>query len=276
MSQVVARGGDGPAGSVRWTSAVAATAPLGSSMVVLHHVSKAYHRDAEPAVLEDCSLTIDAGAFAAVLGVSGSGKTTLLNLIGGLDAADSGKIIVAGQALTGATRAELTAFRRRSVGFVFQFYNLLPTLTAVENVELGIELLGLGARETRKRALTYLDLVGLSALAARFPSQLSGGQQQRVAIARALAKKPAVLLADEPTGNLDVAAADEVVEQLQALQRQIGTTVVMATHNHRIAGIADVAMHIVGGHVQTMSVDRQGATSASTDLLEPRSQRTER
>ena len=233
-------------------------------MIELRRVSKVYRAGAiESQVLQDCSLTIDAGCFAVLFGVSGSGKTSLLNIIGGLDTPSAGDVVVAGNALGRASRAELTRFRRRTVGFVFQFYNLLPTLTAIENVEVAVELLGLGRRATRQRAAYYLERLGLGTYADRFPAQLSGGQQQRVAIARALAKEPALVLADEPTGNLDARAAADVIERLQHLQRETGTTVVVATHNADVADVANVVLRIVDGRLH--QVARPGAPLAGAE-----------
>src|SRR5512146_1743359 len=186
---------------------------MSSPLVSLERVRKAYGSGAaRQVVLDDFSLELEAGEFAVVLGPSGCGKTTLLNLIGGLDQPDAGRVRSCGLNLTAANRAELTAYRARSVGFVFQFYNLLPTLTVLENVEAGVRVAGVERGEAHESASALLSRVGLGALGDRFPSQLSGGEQQRVAIARALAKRPPLLLAAEPTGNLDEETAAGVLE----------------------------------------------------------------
>jgi putative ABC transport system ATP-binding protein len=206
------------------------------SLVSLESVSKSYGGGAgQQLVLDDLSLEMEAGEFVVVLGPSGCGKTTLLNLIGGLDTADSGRVRACGVDLTGAGRAELTAYRARSVGFVFQFYNLLPTLTAQENVEAGVRVAGVDRESARQSARSLLERVGLGSMGGRFPSQLSGGEQQRVAIARALAKEPQLLLADEPTGNLDEETAGGVLELMQELNQATGTTFVVVSHNPVLA-----------------------------------------
>jgi putative ABC transport system ATP-binding protein len=222
----------------------------GSPAVELRDVWKRYDGGVESDVLRGCSLTIAPGAFVALFGVSGSGKTTLLNLLGGLDSPTRGTVAVAGHDLTRLSRGGLTEFRRGVVGFVFQFYNLLPTLTALENVEAAAELRGPRGAAVRRRAHEELARVGLAAKAHRFPAELSGGEQQRVAIARALAKDPTVLLADEPTGNLDAAAKVTVTDLLRQVQRERGTTVVVATHDPRIADVADRVIRIVEGRVE--------------------------
>ncbi len=184
-----------------------------------------------------------------MLGPSGCGKTTLLNLIGGLDTPDSGAVRACGVDLGRATRAELTAYRARSVGFVFQFYNLLPTLTARENVEAGVRVAGADREAAREAADELLGRVGLGALAERFPSQLSGGEQQRVAIARALAKRPPLLLADEPTGNLDEATAAGVLELMAELNQATGAAFVVVTHNPELARAGPRVVRLSHGRV---------------------------
>jgi putative ABC transport system ATP-binding protein len=205
-------------------------------LVSLENVGKSYGSGGgRQLVLDDLSLEMEAGEFVVVLGPSGCGKTTLLNLIGGLDTADSGRVRACGVDLTGASRPELTAYRARSVGFVFQFYNLLPTLTAQENVEAGVRVAGVDRESARESARTLLAQVGLGSMGDRFPSQLSGGEQQRVAIARALAKRPPLLLADEPTGNLDEETAAGVLDLMQELNEATGTTFVVVSHNPLLA-----------------------------------------
>jgi putative ABC transport system ATP-binding protein len=221
-----------------------------SPSLELRDVWKRYDAGVEADVLRGCSLAIAPGTFVALFGVSGSGKTTLLNLMGGLDSPTRGTVTVAGHDLTRLSRGGLAEFRRSVVGFVFQFYNLLPTLTALENVEAAAELRGLGGAAVRRRASEELGRVGLAAKASRFPAELSGGEQQRVAIARALAKDPSILLADEPTGNLDVGAKAAVTDLLRQVQRERRTTVLVATHDPRIADVADRVVRIVEGRIE--------------------------
>jgi ABC-type lipoprotein export system ATPase subunit len=190
-------------------------------------------------ILRSVDLVVRAGELYAVVGPSGSGKTTLLNLMGAMDTPTAGSVEVLGRDLTRLDEAGRTAFRRDHLGFVFQFYNLLPTLTAFENVQLALELQSRPAADTRRRAQDALAAVGLSALQGRFPAELSGGEQQRVAIARALAKSPALILADEPTGNLDRGTARGVMELMQRLSRELGATIVMVTHDDELSGQAD-------------------------------------
>jgi len=200
-------------------------------------------------VLSGVDLEIYRGDFVVIFGVSGSGKTTLLNLIGAIDTADEGSVRLDGLELVGASRAQLINARRVKIGYVFQFYNLIPTLTAIENVEMALELLEIDRSEINGRAAKYLERVGLSDLAQKYPDQLSGGEQQRVAIARALAKEPAVVLADEPTGNLDEHTASGVVDLMQDLNRATGITFVIATHNRELANVATRVFHITDGRL---------------------------
>jgi putative ABC transport system ATP-binding protein len=200
-------------------------------------------------VLEDVSLQIRQGEWVVILGVSGSGKTTLLNLIGALDRPDSGKVIVDGEEISHLNRWERTDFRRRKVGFIFQFYNLIPTLTAQENVETVLELIGIRGEVLHARARGYLEAVGLHGKEEKFPSQLSGGEQQRVAIARALAKEPSLVLADEPTGNLDERTSNQVIDLMSELKRRTGTTFVIVTHNRKLGEIADRVVELHLGRV---------------------------
>ncbi|MBV8929036.1 MAG: ABC transporter ATP-binding protein [Mycobacteriaceae bacterium] len=209
-------------------------------------VSKTYGEGAAAVhALRDVDLDIPAGQLVAILGPSGSGKTTLLNVIGGIESADHGTVVVAGQDISGRRPRDLGAFRRAHVGFVFQFFNLVPTLTAHENVEVVIELTGRG---DRARVPGLLAAVGLSDRAGHFPAQLSGGEQQRVAIARALATDPDLLLADEPAGALDVATGRRVLELLQQAGRA-GRGVIMVTHNEAAAEIADHVMRMRDGAI---------------------------
>jgi putative ABC transport system ATP-binding protein len=197
---------------------------------------KSYQRDSlEIPVLRNISLEISEGDFLAFMGPSGSGKTTLLNLIAGIDKPTSGSILVAGTDITQLSETELAVWRSHHVGFIFQFYNLIPVLTALENVELPLILTPLSRRERRRHAETALQVVGLGDRMHHFPRQLSGGQEQRVAIARAIATDPAILVADEPTGDLDKASAEEVLELMHRLNRELNKTILMVTHDPRAA-----------------------------------------
>jgi putative ABC transport system ATP-binding protein len=211
----------------------------------LSRVSKVYRMgEVEVVALREVDLEIAAGEFVVVLGPSGSGKTTLLNLVGGIDTPTLGAVTVAGQRLSGMSEDELTLYRRRYVGFIFQFFNLIPTLTALENVELVEELIGDGRGSQR-----VLEEVGLAERARHFPSELSGGEQQRVAIARALVKNPQVLLADEPTGNLDTETGRQILDLMRRVNREQGRTILIVTHNSAIAQIADRSLHLRSGEV---------------------------
>src|SRR5512133_1931745 len=200
--------------------------------------------------LNNLSLDIEQGEFVVVLGPSGSGKTTFLNILGGLERADSGEIVVGGEAVNQMNEDTLTSYRRRKVGFVFQFFNLLPTLTALENVALTAEMAKDGYDPQ-----TILERVKLGDRAEHYPGQLSGGQQQRVAIARSLAKKPALVLADEPTGSLDIETGVDVLEVMRDLNREIGQTIVLVTHNAAIAQIADRVVHVSNGAVHKVETN---------------------
>ena len=197
-------------------------------------------------VLSNCDLCVRNGEFVVVVGRSGSGKSTLLNLIGGLEQPTDGTIKVSGNSLTNLNEEELSRLRRQKLGFVFQFFNLIPTLTALENIRLPMALNRINKKETIERALSLLEEFGLSGFDQRFPEELSGGEQQRVAIARALAHKPDIILADEPTGNLDLDTANEVLELLNRTCRQRGTTLIMATHSKEVIGLADRVFSIHG------------------------------
>jgi len=219
-------------------------------MIVLKHVSRVYPSPAgELHALRDISLEIEPLAFAAVTGPSGCGKSTLLNLLGGLDQPTSGEITVDGLALHGANDTDLTAYRRGRLGIVFQFFNLLPAMTARENVELPLLLRGDSTRTARQEALQMLELVGLSPRAEAFPHQMSGGEMQRAAIARALVHRPALLLADEPTGNLDSANAARVLELFQKIASQRLATLIIVTHSTEAAAVADRQIRMMDGRL---------------------------
>jgi len=207
-----------------------------SSAISLRQVVKHYRRGKESVeVLHGLSLEIPAGEFVSLVGPSGSGKTTILNLIGGLDHADSGEVIVGGEHLESLSGGQLTKWRGGHVGFVFQFYNLMPMLSAESNVELPLLLTKLSKDERRRRVAVALEIVGLKDRASHKPGEMSGGQQQRVGIARAIVADPAILLCDEPTGDLDRNSADEILALLQQLNRQQNKTIVMVTHDPKAA-----------------------------------------
>ncbi len=223
-----------------------------SELIRCRNVCKDYVRGAQSVmVLRNVDLSVDEGAFIALMGPSGSGKTTLLNLIGGLDAPTSGEIEVDGLRLDSVGAKSLARWRARSVGFVFQFYNLLPVLNARRNVELPLLLTGLSRSERRKNANLALDIVGLGDRGGHKPGELSGGQQQRVAIARALVSDPCLLVCDEPTGDLDRTTADEILALLQTLHRELGKTIVMVTHDPKAAQHAEHALHMDKGKLVT-------------------------
>ncbi len=216
--------------------------------VEVRNVVKVYRRDAEEVrVLDGLSLSIPDGSFVALMGPSGSGKTTLLNLIGGVDQPTSGDLDVAGTNIARMKGADLARWRSASIGYIFQLYNLIPVLTALENVELPLLLVKMSAAERRKRAETALKLVGLGDRLKHYPRQLSGGQEQRVAIARAFVSDPKVLLADEPTGDLDRKSAEEVLQLLERLNREFKKTIVMVTHDPHAAERASSRYHLDKG-----------------------------
>ncbi len=225
--------------------------PQGTAIFVAKSLAKTYQMgEVTVTALVDVDLTIYKGEFIVLLGPSGSGKSTLLNILGGLDSPSSGSAQFAEQDLTAATETELTAYRREHVGFVFQFYNLIPSLTVRENVELVTDI-----ATNAMPALEALSLVGLAERVDHFPSQLSGGEQQRVAIARAIVKRPDVLLCDEPTGALDYVTGKLVLEVIANINRDLGTTAVVITHNAAIAGMADRVFYLGEGRVQRIEVN---------------------
>ena len=213
--------------------------------------------EVEVQALRCVDLDLYAGEFVVLLGASGSGKSTLLNILGGLDAPSAGEVVWLDHPLTGASDEALTQFRREHVGFVFQFYNLIPSLTALENVALVTEI-----AERPMRPEEALALVGLSERLDHFPAQLSGGEQQRVAIARAIAKRPDVLLCDEPTGALDFATGRLVLEVLERVNRELGTTTAVITHNAAIARMADRVIHLSSGRIASVDVNARRAAPA--------------
>jgi putative ABC transport system ATP-binding protein len=219
-------------------------------VIEFHRVTKSYFREKqEVPVLRDFSLLIPAGKFLAIMGPSGSGKTTILNLIAGLDHPTQGTIRAAGMEVSHRRESVLAGWRARHIGFVFQFYNLIPVLTAAENVELPLLLSSLTKRERFKHVQAALDLVGLSDRMHHYPRQLSGGQEQRVGIARAIVSDPTILLADEPTGNLDRDAAQAVMTLFQRLHQELNKTILMVTHDPRTADHAQETLHFDKGKV---------------------------
>ena len=220
------------------------------AVVTVRDVHKSYVKGKEKVeVLHGLDLDVSRGDFLALMGPSGSGKTTLLNLIGGLDHATSGTVTVAGQSLESLSSNALAAWRAREIGFVFQFYNLLPVLTAARNVEVPLLLTHLKKAERRRHVDAALSVVGLTDRADHYPRELSGGQEQRVAIARAIASDPTLLLCDEPTGDLDRKTADEILGLLQDLNEEHGKTVIMVTHDPRAAGFARRTVHLDKGRL---------------------------
>ena len=228
----------------------------GTSLIRVRNLDKKYRRGGEDIhVLQGLNLDVEAGDFVAFMGPSGSGKTTLLNLLGGLDVPTSGSVSVAGDEITAMSGGKLAAWRSRHVGFIFQMYNLIPVLTAFQNVELPLLLTKLSKAQRRKHVETALALVGLADRMQHYPRQLSGGQEQRVAIARAIVTDPTFLLADEPTGDLDRKSAEEIMELIERLVKEHGKTVLMVTHDPRAAERAHAVLHLDKGAL----VEAQGA-----------------
>lgn len=221
-----------------------------NGFVQVDSVYKSYYRDKlEIPVLRNVSLSIPEGRFVALMGPSGSGKTTLLNLIAGIDRVSAGSIIVGGEDVSRLSDSQMATWRSRHIGFVFQFYNLMPVLTAFENVELPLLLTRLSKSERRKQVETALGIVGLGDRMKHYPSQLSGGQEQRVAIARALVTDPDLILADEPTGDLDKQSAESIMDLLSRLNKEFKKTIVMVTHDPRAAQAADTIQQLDKGEL---------------------------
>ena len=221
------------------------------NLACLRGVSRTYQKGKEKVeVLHDLDLDIPQGDFVAIMGPSGSGKTTLLNLLGGLDKPSAGSVKVGDAELSSMSNSQLSDWRSTNVGFIFQFYNLLPVLSALRNVELPLLLTKFNSKERMKRAAIALDIVGLADRAKHYPRELSGGQEQRVAIARAIVSDPSLLLCDEPTGDLDRETADEILKLLQALNRNHGKTIVMVTHDAQAASYAKRTLHCDKGTLE--------------------------
>lgn len=221
-------------------------------LITLSHVHKRYRRGGQSVpVLQDLSLTVNAGDFVALMGPSGSGKSTLLNLIAGIDRPDSGEILIGGQNIATLSEAALARWRAQHVGFVFQFYNLIPVLTAYENVALPLQLTGASSVEKHRRVTQALTQVGLADRMDHRPNELSGGQQQRVAIARALITNPDIIVADEPTGDLDRQSAEDILGMLERLNQDMGKTILMVTHDPKAAGHARSVLHLEKGQLES-------------------------
>jgi putative ABC transport system ATP-binding protein len=227
-------------------------------LVELQGISKSYREgERDRAVLKGASLSIARGEWLFLLGRSGSGKSTLLNLLSGIDLPDQGEVLVSGSPINRLSERERTLFRRAKIGFIFQSYNLIPTLTVAENLLLPLELIGALTRSRRQEGLALLDQVGLADRAGSYPDRLSGGEQQRVAIARALIHRPLLVLADEPTGNLDAETGREVLDLFERLLRPAGTTLVLVTHSGEVARLADRLVSIKEGHLVPTSLNSE-------------------
>ena len=221
------------------------------AFIELRNVSKIYHMgEVEIKALDDISFSIEKGEFVVVLGASGAGKTTILNILGGMDTASKGEIIIDGEDIAGYSEKELTEYRRFDIGFVFQFYNLVQNLTAKENVDLALQI-----SKDPMDSKTVLNMVGLRNRMNNFPSQLSGGEQQRVAIARAVAKNPKLLLCDEPTGALDYVTGKQVLKVLEDMNREHGMTVVMITHNGALADMGGKIIRVRSGQIESVEIN---------------------
>ena len=229
---------------------------MSDALYHLTDLSKRYTRGRETiTIFSDLTMEIAPGDFISIMGPSGSGKTTLLNLLGGIDRPSSGTVVCDGVRIDNMNQGKLAKWRAANVGFIFQFYNLMPTLSAAQNVELPLLLTKLSGKERKRRVQTALDIVKLSDRAGHYPRQLSGGQQQRVAIARAIVADPQVLLCDEPTGDLDRETADQILETLQLLNRELGKTIVMVTHDPAAAKYAERELHLDKGRF----LEKEGA-----------------
>jgi putative ABC transport system ATP-binding protein len=225
-------------------------------LIEVHHLTKTYHKgDQEISPLQDADLAIDQGEFVSLMGASGSGKSTLLNLLAGIDRPTSGEVIIAGTAIHSLSRTRLADWRAANIGYIFQMHNLIPVLTAYENVELPLLLLPMNRAERRRRTEIALEAVGLVDRATHYPRQLSGGQEQRVGIARAIVANPTLVVADEPTGDLDAETSGQVLELLKRLNEELGTTLLMVTHDANAAAMAGRRLQLEGGKL----LEREGA-----------------
>ncbi len=231
-------------------------------LIAIRHLTKIYRRGVEEIpVLQDLSLEVPEGEYLALMGPSGSGKTTLLNLIAGIDSPSRGEILVAGREISRLSQTELARWRANTVGFIFQLYNLIPVLTAFENVELPLLLTHLTRKERREHVGTALSIVGLADRMDHYPRQLSGGQEQRVAIARAIVTDPRLLVADEPTGDLDAKSGEEILTLMNRLNKEFGKTIVMVTHDPKAAGHAHRMVHLEKGVLVESAAGRAAGES---------------
>ena len=232
---------------------------MAEPLIQIEGVSKVYRRDKlEIPVLDHINLKVPQGEFVALMGPSGSGKTTLLNLIAGIDQATSGRIVIGGRDISTISQSELARWRSHTIGFIFQLYNLIPVLTAFENVELPLLLTKLNKKERRKHVETALSIVSLTDRMDHYPRQLSGGQEQRVAIARAIVSDPAILVADEPTGDLDAKSAEEILVLLNRLNEEFSKTIVMVTHDPKAASRAHRMVHLDKGVLHAEELTETG------------------
>jgi putative ABC transport system ATP-binding protein len=231
----------------------------GEALLVLEHVTRTYADHVRVQAVDDVSLTLARGAFAALAGPSGSGKTTLLNLVGGLDRPDEGRIWIGGAEVSAMPAAEVAGFRLARVGFVFQAFNLFPVLTVLENVEFVAALQGMAPAVRHRRAEELLSVVGLKGLDRKRPNELSGGQQQRVAVARAILSEPEIVLADEPTANLDTGNAEHLLDVMERLNREKGVTFLFSTHDPRVMARAERVIHLRDGRIDRNEEHPRGA-----------------
>jgi putative ABC transport system ATP-binding protein len=237
---------------------------MSETLISIDHVEKVYRRDQILIpVLEDINLKVPKGEFVALMGPSGSGKTTLLNLIAGIDTPTRGRIVIGGMDIATMSQTALAAWRSKSVGFIFQLYNLLPVLSAFENVELPLLLTNLSRKKRREHVETALKIVNLGDRMSHYPRQLSGGQEQRVAIARAIVSDPTILVADEPTGDLDAKSGDEILELLRRLNEEFGKTIVMVTHDPKAAARAHRMIHLDKGILHADELTETGTMRLS-------------
>ncbi len=230
------------------TTGASTSTASGKVLVEIKDLAKAYQRDTQRVdVFEHVTLDILEGEFLALMGPSGSGKSTLLNILAGLDRPDTGSVVIGGRDITTMSNKQLAAWRSTEIGFIFQFYNLLPVLTAFQNVELPLLLTHLSKKQRREHVMTVMDVVGLTDRVEHFPRQLSGGQQQRVGVARAIVSDPSIILGDEPTGDLDATSADEILTLMQRLNAEFNKTILMVTHDAHAAERAHEVMHLDKG-----------------------------
>ena len=242
---------------------------MSSKIIETQNLTKIYGSGSTAVTaLDNVSITVEPGQFVAVMGPSGCGKSTLLHLLGGLDRPSDGKVLIEGTAISEMSDDRLTELRRRKIGFVFQFFNLIPVLTAVENAALPVTLDGVKISDSREKAKKWLERFGIGDRLASRPDQLSGGQQQRVAIARALVADPALILADEPTGNLDTRAGDEIAGLLRDVSKQYGRTVIMVTHDPRIAAYSDRIIFLKDGKVVDETLLAKSNGNNATEVAE--------